>query len=365
MAIQHFEGELGTFDYDDTQFAVNEEKNRLYYIGREADGSKIKIPDGITDCNGMFYGCDWLETSPEIPSGVANCCSMFWGCDLLETPPVIPDSVENCSNMFCNCTSIETPPEIPDGVVNCCSMFDGCESLETAPILPSSVKKCSGMFYNCSLLETAPEIPNGVEDCSDMFHNCESLMTPPTIPNSVRCCRSMFLGCQSLETPPEIPDGVKDCGRMFLGCILLENAPIIPASVEHSDDMFTFCPYFVIKQGDWQIDNRGLCYGFDIPIVDIKESKKLAKVRTSLSEDGIGYVKYDSVQDDRVVITKSDDIMCKVLQEGEARCVKFNTSDFANDVIRTTEEYGRQTKLRAEQANILDEYNFDDEEEYQ
>ncbi len=74
MAMQHYEGEFGIFDYDDTEFKVVSgdealdyvcedigKDSILYYIGKETDGSKIKIPEGIKDCSGMFYGCESRE----------------------------------------------------------------------------------------------------------------------------------------------------------------------------------------------------------------------------------------------------------------------------------------------------------------
>lgn len=192
--IKHYSGELGEFDYDTREFELD---GYLHYIGTEPDGSKIKIPDGVKKCNGMFADCKFLIKAPAIPDGVKDCTVMFKGCTSLIIAPEIPDSVKDCRFMFYNCESLTTPPVIPNGVENCDSMFSGCESLKKAPIIPNSVKDCDMMFLGCHLLTKASEIPNGVKFCSYMFADCVSLTKAPVIPDSVikNCKDTMFDGC--------------------------------------------------------------------------------------------------------------------------------------------------------------------------
>jgi len=148
--IQHCNGPLGNFQYDDREFTLKD--NCLHYIGTETDGSKIKIPKGIKDCNSMFYGCRSLVRAPEIPTGVIN-----------------------CDYMFDRCTSLIEAPEIPVGVTKCVYMFFGCSSLLNAPEIPAGVTMCYAMFYGCSSLAEAPTIPAGVTNCNYMFFDCDSL----------------------------------------------------------------------------------------------------------------------------------------------------------------------------------------------
>ena len=52
MSIIHYSGAFGDFDYNDEEFAVH--GSSLLYIGKELDGSKIKIPKGVKNCTNMF-----------------------------------------------------------------------------------------------------------------------------------------------------------------------------------------------------------------------------------------------------------------------------------------------------------------------
>jgi len=109
--LKHYRGPLGNFQYNDTEFKLID--GCLCYIGTETDGSKIKIPAGITDCDSMFSGHSSLIKAPEIPAGVTD-----------------------CNYMFHDCSSLVRAPEIPVGVTSCYAMFWGCSSLAEAPIIP-------------------------------------------------------------------------------------------------------------------------------------------------------------------------------------------------------------------------------------
>ena len=108
MAIQRYEGKLGKFEYDDTEFQYHTSEGTpealhfefFHYIGSETDGSKIKIPDGMINCNKLFESNVHLETPPKIPEGVKNCDLMFHNCYSLKQFPEIPDSVQSYLGMF-------------------------------------------------------------------------------------------------------------------------------------------------------------------------------------------------------------------------------------------------------------------------
>ena len=63
--IRHYDGVLGTFDYDDEMFEVvyheglNPACDSVEYLHYIGDGSKIELPDGCVNTNRMFYNC-WL-----------------------------------------------------------------------------------------------------------------------------------------------------------------------------------------------------------------------------------------------------------------------------------------------------------------
>jgi hypothetical protein len=154
MAIKQYDGQLGKFEYDDTEFKHlifrDGRKECLMYIGNESDGSKIKIPQGIKDCSFMFDRCESLETPPVIPEGVEDCSVMFSDCRNLEVPPIIPSSVKKCDAMFYYARCMRESPVIPEGVEDCTLMFQGCYNMRSAPVIPHSVKDTTCMFCVCS-----------------------------------------------------------------------------------------------------------------------------------------------------------------------------------------------------------------------
>ena len=102
IMIRHYEGKLGIFDYDDTEWAICREY--LQYIGDKTEG--ITIPTGITNYNFMFHGCTSLTSAPTIPNGVTNCRFMFCGCKSLTSAPTIPEGVIFSGGIFKGCTSL-------------------------------------------------------------------------------------------------------------------------------------------------------------------------------------------------------------------------------------------------------------------
>lgn len=148
--IKEYEGKLGKFKYDDTEFELIEEeiksvcgacgiRHTLKYIGKETDGSKIKIPEGITNCTDMFCECHSLMTAPVIPKGVIDCSYMFDRCWNLEKAPEIPDGVKYCSGMFWD-SGVTEPSEIPDSVIDVDQMYDGCD-LKWYPSIPKGAER--------------------------------------------------------------------------------------------------------------------------------------------------------------------------------------------------------------------------------
>jgi len=238
--ITHYKGELGEFDYDDNNFKVHYFTG-LRYIGKESDGNKIHIPEGIKNCKYMFQGIRDLITPPVIPEGVEDCQGMFDDCVSLKEPPVIPEGVKYCTGMFGSCRELRSAPVIPQGVVDCHGMFSYCHAITKAPAIPKSVERCSYMFTGCTSLKEAPPIPEGVTSCPYMFSGCIRLEEAHDIPGSVKSCHSMFDGCINLKTAPHIQKGVQDTSSMFEYCISLKTAPAIPESVTCCDRMFRGC----------------------------------------------------------------------------------------------------------------------------
>ena len=66
----------------------------------------------------MFHNCSSMTTAPRLPEGLTNIQGMFMGCSKLEVPPTIPNSVTNIQEIFNNCTSLTQNPNVPTGVTN-------------------------------------------------------------------------------------------------------------------------------------------------------------------------------------------------------------------------------------------------------
>lgn len=98
--IRRYNGPIGSFSYDTSQFAM--QKGHLIYHGKETDGSKIKIPQGVKDISNTFAGSK-LVTPPVIPETVVSMNGAFMGCTSLEKAPAIPNSVITMIDAFKDC----------------------------------------------------------------------------------------------------------------------------------------------------------------------------------------------------------------------------------------------------------------------
>ena len=106
VKMKHYEGVLGNFDYDAAQFKVTREprSNSEYvkYIGKENDGSRIVIPNGVVDAYRMFDGSS-INSMPEIPASVKYGAKMFRKCTNLNKVDTFPENIVNWKDMFEGC----------------------------------------------------------------------------------------------------------------------------------------------------------------------------------------------------------------------------------------------------------------------
>ena len=164
-----YDGVIGKFEYDPKEFrlAGTEMFANLFYVGKETDGSKIKIPEGIIDCSRMFEFSS-ITTPPVIPEGVKICDRMFDGSQIQE-PPVFPDSVESISNAaFCNCTSL-TEINLGAGVMKLgTGVFAGCNDLQGVSFSSASGNDyfvCDdGVIYNSDMDKIIEVLPGRTKD---------------------------------------------------------------------------------------------------------------------------------------------------------------------------------------------------------
>ena len=117
--IKHYNGVLGTFDYDDEMFEVTEDSNGaeyfgapeyLHYVG-DGDGDSVVLPEGCINTNRMFYNCklpkDFNLGDNFDTSNVRKMNCMFAGCALPKGftlgDKFDTSSAEDMSHMFAGC----------------------------------------------------------------------------------------------------------------------------------------------------------------------------------------------------------------------------------------------------------------------
>lgn len=187
--LRHYKGFLGDFQYDPSQFELQMVKppagvdpnepgfEVLRYVGKETDGHKIKIPEGINSTFCMFYGTD-IKSVPVIPQGVESAQCMFGDCkNLKDGRTVFPSSLENTEMMFAGCHNMTKGPAM----------------------IPGSVKHADAMFFQCVSMKNTPVLANGLQTADDMFSNCRSMKDPPRLPRSLSSSSGMTYGCTGID----------------------------------------------------------------------------------------------------------------------------------------------------------------------
>lgn len=130
----------------------------LSYTFRDCDViteiSDIRIPHGVTNAYGMFYGCENLKTITnfEIPSWLTDASYMFAYCNNLEdiSGLSINNGIQNLSDLFYKDTLLGdvTGLVIPESVTNMYYMFAYCENMSgTIYVNTESLKSYSRCFY--------------------------------------------------------------------------------------------------------------------------------------------------------------------------------------------------------------------------
>lgn len=190
---RHYQGALGEFDYDPTQFEIqrvnipnemngetldhNGYMDVLRYVGPETDGSKIHIPEGLTNMDLMFMNTN-IKSAPKIPSSVESMFASFASCQQLKT------------------ADITIPPKVKSGEF----MFADCKNLEQGlNVVPGTMQNANYMFAACSQLKNTPKIGRGVQQGECMFAGCESLTKEPNVPRSMVEYHNMTVGCTGID----------------------------------------------------------------------------------------------------------------------------------------------------------------------
>lgn len=168
--VIHYEGDLGTFDYDPDEFELcmitvgdNTDKTGttaaipvLRYVGKETAGNHIEIPDGVTNGDYMFYGDEDLKTMPKLPESLESAHCMF----------------ADCTSMTRFCLDARTG----ENGIPVIGHITGSYGKGGTAEMPSNLKDASMMFMNCTKLEEAfDEAGYSLMDARGMYANTESM----------------------------------------------------------------------------------------------------------------------------------------------------------------------------------------------
>lgn len=162
----HYEGVLGSFDYDASQFALG-------YWTTEVNGNTVQVPclhyinDGATTSLGGMTFNGFLDGEYiEIPEGLKSLDYTFADTGIM-TMPEIPDSVESAHCAFMDCKQL----------------IDGCDSAKISGGIydgklttKSNLKDTSWMFSGCTNMQNYfSEMNSELIDARYMYSECKSL----------------------------------------------------------------------------------------------------------------------------------------------------------------------------------------------
>lgn len=161
--IVHYEGYLGSFDYNTRDFEIA-------YYETEVNGNKISVPTlhyigdegvGVVGNSGKVGITDGSKI--KIPEGLKNADYMFAGNQNITSMPELPDSIESAHGMFMNCT----------GMTKAC---DGALDADGNIKMPSKLKDISWMFAGCSqMTQSFGAMGEEMLDARYAFAGCKKL----------------------------------------------------------------------------------------------------------------------------------------------------------------------------------------------
>lgn len=218
--LLHYEGSLGSFDYDPDAWAVGQKTIQsgsvkaavpvFRYIGSKSDGNDIQIPDGVKNLDYTFQNLDDLETVPKIPDGVESAHGAFADCLKLQT--FCTDSKKNMSEGDVSIKETGVSAVIGSGVG---AVVGGVGGLFVGSIpgaftgvrigLAAGGAVGGGIGAGKSKRDTKnrggqAEMPSGIKDGSAMFANTNMTESYAKAGESLLDARGMYLNSVSMGT---------------------------------------------------------------------------------------------------------------------------------------------------------------------
>lgn len=161
--IVHYEGYLGSFDYNTRDFEIA-------YYETEVNGNKISVPTlhyigdqgvSVIGTSGKVGITDGSKIN--IPEGLIVGDYMFAGNQSITSMPKLPDTIESAHGMFMNCT----------GMTEACSKaLDSNGNIK----MPSKLKDISWMFVGCTqMTHSFGDLGYEMLDARYAFADCKKL----------------------------------------------------------------------------------------------------------------------------------------------------------------------------------------------
>lgn len=173
----------------------------------ELEPSSVAIPDGATNINKMFYGCEKFNASVNIPDTVVKANETFYKCTSLKEVAEwsgANSKIETAKSMYYGCSGLNSlPAELPGNLETMDSMFQGCSAAETEKSvdIPNTVKSAKKAFYGCEKMQYIPYIKEDsvLIDATSMMQGCKSMKKGNTyLPETLSYASFMFQDCTNL-----------------------------------------------------------------------------------------------------------------------------------------------------------------------
>lgn len=282
-----YEGVLGTFDYDASQWAVGtygeDAVPCLRYVGSETDGARIAVPDGVTNLDHAFANLDGLTSRPAVPASVASLEGTFDGCagldaagaagvDTYQGSGVTSEGkVSSNEELFARETGLGTKSTDYGGISY--KIADGMVRLDGAAAGKGCSEALGGEVSDAGdgKLKYSGYLGEFEYDPDEWAVGTRTTVTEDGYSASVPVLR--YVGGKNgansvavLDKPITIPSGVRVLDFAFEGNEKLLEVPPIPEGVESAHCAFANCTRLKMaseeaKDGSHQAEGEGLMAG--------------------------------------------------------------------------------------------------------
>lgn len=177
----------------------------LDYCFYDCDNFSVapKIPKTVISMLGTFACCDRLQIAPMLPNGLIEARNLFCRCYILRTftdsdnqngnfsKYKIPDGVENWFGMFYGCGYLTAAPVFHDNVKSLKNTFTGCYGLKHISDIPKGIENMTETFKDCIALSGRILCNAEPKEYDDCFTNTQSYIW--LIGDNLDMCKKLAL----------------------------------------------------------------------------------------------------------------------------------------------------------------------------